>query len=529
MTRARRKQPPLAGAREPLVLLRKDGNIRRVAALDGPAIAHGLFTGQPLADALAVCPALTAAEAEPEADEQALHSLAIWAQRYSPSTAAALPDGIWLDITGCAHLWGGEEGLAEDLLGRLERLGIAARAAIAQTYGAAWALAHHTNRILVAQDGAHGDLLAPLPVERLRLSLETASTLRKLGLATIGHVQKLPRNGLARRFPDLLPRLDQAMGLIDEAIAFLQPPTPWIERIRFPDPIATPDDLQRALAELLRRLCARLEETRHGALHWQAQFFRADGGMQTVHISTALPARDPGRLMRLFREKVETVDPGFGVDVVAIEAEGAEPLDSRQVSLLRPVKERGNLEELAALIESFENRLGKDRVFRMAFRETYAPERTVKRDAVFRPKGRQNKASGPHSKAVRTKKAPEEWEDFPATQADHIELPGERPIRLFLQPEIIEVTAMLPDAPPLLFRWRRLVHRVRRAEGPERISAEWWRMGSGGEAGQPHDETAQIRDYYRVETQSGLRVWLYRQGSYSAGPLPRWYLHGLFG
>jgi len=241
MTLARAKRPPLARQREPLALLEKHGNIRRLAALDEPAIRAGLYLHQPLADALAVYPKLVCADAEPAAVQKALTALAAWAQRYSPATAPNPSCGLWLDVTGCAHLWGGEDGLAEDLIARLGARGIPARAAIAPTFGAAYALAHHAKRFLIAspanvipesasalirdlsgnrasasgmipdsgrkacfRDDGCGlpALLAPLPVERLRIGEETTSVLRKLGLFTIGDVQRLPRAGLARRFPD---------------------------------------------------------------------------------------------------------------------------------------------------------------------------------------------------------------------------------------------------------------------------------------------------------------------------------------
>ncbi len=498
MARARLKQPPLARAQEPLVLIEKDGNIHRIAALDQPALEAGLYLGQPLADALAVLPTLIAADAEPHADSEALKALAAWAQRYSPATAAAQPYGLWLDITGCAHLWGGEKQLTEDLLTRLEARGIPAKAAIAETFGAAFALAHHAERYLSAPSGSHRHLLAPLPVERLRISRATASALRKLGLFTIAHIEALPRAGLARRFPDLLPRLDEAMGFAEEAIDFLRPATPWIERLRFAEPISAPEDLERVTAKLLEMLCARLEVKRHGAMNFEMSFFRADGGAQSESVSTALPTRDAKRVLRLFREKLGFVDPGFGVDAAALTANHVEPLDVRQANLLQSVQNTVCVEELAALIDSLENRLGKGRIHRFAPRESYLPERAVKKQTVI-PK-------------------------TPKALAEIFKDNGERPIRLFAHPQPIDVTAAVPDAPPIFFRWRRVVHRVTRAEGPERIAPEWWRTDDTGA-----DEETQSRDYYRVENTQGLRFWIYREGIYGAKRLPRWYLHGLFG
>ena len=381
MTLARHRKPPLAKAKEPLVLIEKHGSIRRIAALDGPAAEAGLYLHQPFGDALAICPELIAADTEPEAQETALAALAAWAQRYSPFTAPAGASGLWLDIAGCAHLWGGEAQLAEDLLGRLEARGIPARAAIAPTFGAAYALAHHAQRYVIAEQITYKLLLAPLPVERLRIAGETVSLLQKLGIFTIGAVQDLPRAGLSRRFPDLLPQLDKAMGLVPEAIGFLHPPTPWIERLRFPEPISAPEDLERVTAKLLEMLCERLEAGRQGGLRFEMSFFRSDGGMETQAVTAALPTRDAARIMRLFREKLALIDPGFGVDLAMLVAPHTEPLDEQQASVLKAGQYTACVEELAALIDSLENRLGKGRVYRLAPQESYIPERAVKRQS----------------------------------------------------------------------------------------------------------------------------------------------------
>jgi protein ImuB len=565
---------------------------------------------QPLADALAVYPELIVADAEPEACEEALTALAAWAQRYSPATAPAPPSGLWLDITGCAHLWGSEEGLAEDLITRLDACGIPARAAIAPTFGAAYALAHHAERFVIAgllekaksphpkgrgsnsvpsplpypradmatlsrnlakaglreKDRKRGDFkassqdheitqlsapLAPLPVERLRISNETANFLKKLGLFTIGDVQNMPRAGLSRRVPDLLPQLDKALGRTQEAIGFLRPPTPWIERLRFADPISAPEDLERVTAKLLEMLCKRLEAERQGGLKFEVSFFRSDGGAQTAAVSMALPARDPARVMRLFREKLGFIDPGFGVDLAMLAAPRVEPLDERQASILPGEQSVACAEELAALIEALENRLGKGRVYRLTPVESYIPERALKRQPVFPEtpkalagtlkKAKRSLRKDPGYRQAGSGMTPKSVYRYPGNASGGIQdlarcEPGEfgsgmtsqiwhgfgeRPIRLFARPQPIEVTAALPDAPPMFFRWRKILHRVVRAEGPERISPEWWR------AGDEHAE-AQTRDYYRVESTQGLRLWVFREGSYGRERMPRWFLHGLF-
>ncbi len=572
MRLARLKRPRLANRNEPLALLEKHGNIRRIAALDEPAIRAGLYLQQPLADALAVCPKLVSSDAEPEAVQEALTALAIWAQRYSPATAPAPPCGLWLDITGCAHLWGGEDGLAEDLLARLGSRGIPARAAIAPTFGAAYALAHHAKHYLIAPPhpaplplgegtmlqraqpnslshphpladadtpewqarqgelarervGVRGNifpLLAPLPVERLRIGAETATVLRKLGLFTIGDVQKLPRAGLARRFPDLLPQLDKALGRAPEAIEFLRPPSPWIERLRFAEPISAPEDLERVTRLLLDMLCARLQAERQGGQRFEVSFFRCDGSVQTQAVSTALPVRDPARVFRLFREKLGLIDPGFGIDVAALAAPHVEPLEAQQANILRKVKNTACAEDLAILIDALENRPGEGRVYRLAARESYIPERAVQQTAPFEPSSwpvstRPSRAKSKGSRNGALDGRLKDGHDNSVWQSM-----AERPIRLFPQPHPIDVTAAIPDAPPMLFRWRKVVHRIVRAEGPERISPEWWR--GNGDA----DDGEQVRDYYRVESAHGMRFWVFREGIYGGERPPRWYLHGVF-
>ena len=334
-------------------------------------------------------------------------------------------------------------------------------------------------------------------------------------------MQRLPRAGLARRFPDLLPQLDKAMGQAVEPIEFLVPPTPWIERLRFPEPISAPEDLERVTRRLLDMLCERLQVERQGGQRFEVSFFRCDGSVQTEAVSTALPVRDAARVFRLFREKLGMIDPGFGIDVVALAATHVEPLEAHQANILRRVKSAACAEELAVLIDALENRLGEGRVYRLAPQQSYIPERAVKREAPLglmswpgstRPSRAKNKGSksgaldgrlkGGHDNSVRQSIA-------------------ERPVRLFKRPQPIDVTAAIPDAPPMLFRWRKVVHRILRADGPERISPEWWRE-------KEHADGDHVRDYYRVESVHGMRFWVFREGVYGGERLPRWYLHGVF-
>jgi len=476
---------------------------RSLASVGPVAEDRGLYPGQTLANARAMCPDLAVVEADPKADAAALTRLAAWCERYTPLVAADPPDSLWLDITGCPALApdGNSDGgnrFARDIVDRLRAIGIPCRVAVAGTTGASWALAH-------AMLGEHGTcILAPgqeraaltgLPIAALRLDPRIVARLRRVGLRRIGELLRLGRSDLTSRFgpmPEL--RLDQALGSVEEAIAWLHPPIVWQERLDFAEPIGTPEDLARVLALLTGRLCQRLAEQDQGAHRFIARFYRTDAQVPRIVVATAMPVRDAAHVGKLLREKLGSVDPDFGIDVVTLAAEDTAPLQTEQIGLDGSAQAEA-AGELARLLDTLSNRLGADRVWRLAPHESHQPERRERRVApTIAP------VSG--------------WTDDPSATA--------RPIRLLRRPELIEVTALLPDDPPVLFRWRRVLHRVRSATGPERIANEWWRNpGTSPEVGR-------IRDYYRVEDQNGARFWIFRTGLHGADNAPSWYLHGLF-
>ena len=473
--------------------------MRRLAAVDAVARALGLHVGQKVTDAAALSPELVTAEADPQADADALRALVDWCVRFSPAVAADPPDGLVLDITGVDHLWGGEEALRRDLLARMRANGLPARAAIADTAGAAWALARFS-RTAVAPPGGQAGLLADLPVAALRLEAKAAAQLPRLGLARIGDLMALPRPQITRRFgPGVLLRLDQALGRADEALVFRRPPTPWVAQLAFVEPISTPEDMARVTLYIAARLCARLEAEGQGARRFDLIFHRADGAALFLSIGLALPGRRPAPIARLFGPRLETLDPGFGIEAATLLADEVEPLGARQ-GLLEAGDDGAAEEGLAPLVDRLSNRLGAERVWRADPNPSHAPERAVTR----RP---------PLSPAAAT--------DGPAGGWDP---QRPRPVRLFPRPEPVEVTAPVPDDPPVLFRWRGRLHRVRRAEGPERLAEEWWRLAD-------FDESApdRVRDYYRVEDEAGARFWLFRAGLYTPDAPPKWWMHGLFG
>ena len=482
----------------PLATVEAVHGVRRLVAVCEAAAALGLYPGQPLTAAHAVCPHLVVVEANPEADRVALEALASWCERYTPLVAADLPEGLWLDITGCAHFFRDEAGLAANLARRFTRHGIPCRLAIAGTSGAAWALARSARgeSPVIAAPGEEQSALEPLPITCLRLAEPAVAALRRLGLKRVVDLLCLPRAELTVRFGALvLLRLDHALGAVEDVIRWRHQPCPWETRLAFAEPIAIPEDLARTLALLSERLCRRLAEKRLGGRRFVCRFYRVDDTVARIDIGTALPVHDPGYLAKLLRAKLEAVDPGLGIEVAALAAEEVAPFCPEQRGLLGPRADASG--KLAAVVDVLGNRLTPGRLWGVVPRESHVPERALTRVPPLAPRR--------------------------SIKADHSR---QRPIRLFSRPEPIEVTAPVPDDPPLAFRWRGALHYVRCASGPERIGAEWWRRSPDPVSPDNRPETDLLRDYYRVEDMAGSRFWLFRAGLRGGG---RWYLHGLFG
>ncbi len=485
----------------------------RIVAASPAARSGGIRPGLPLADAYAVLPELRALPADPAAEAKALDGLTAWCGRYTPWTSVdgegpgPCPGagGLWLDVTGCAHLFGGEAALLQDIIRRLEGLGFAARAALADTPGAAWAMARFSqpdgNGPAVVPAGSLRAALAPLPVAALRLDGQVSEGLRRVGLRRVGDLIDLPRAPLAARFGEaVLRRLDQALGRVGESLSPRRPVAPLRARLAFAEPIATPEGIAAALRHLLADLCRRLAETRRGARRLDLVLYRADGTCAGTAIGTSRAVRDAGHLERLFREKLGGLDPGFGIEVMTLAATIADGLEAQQGDLATG---GGATEEgLARLIDRLGNRLGAANVARLAPQASHIPEKACREEAAL------------------ASPAPP-----PAAGNDDFRPVPSRPLHLLAWPEPVEVMAPVPDHPPLMFRWHGRPHRVVRADGPERIGPEWWL------AEEPLDPAAAeraTRDYYRVEDADGRRFWLYRQGLYRADGAPRWYLHGVF-
>lgn len=466
--------------------------------MDLRARALGLSEGLALADARARVPGLEAFDHDPVADQLWLERLVEGCIRYTPMTALDPPDGLILDITGCAHLFGGERALIDDIEARLLRLGMHVRHALASTPDAAHALARY--QALPAADEAAA--VRRLPVAALRLDPESELGLKRAGLKTVGDLAVRPIATIAARFgEEAAGALRRLLGEADSPIAPRRLPPPVMVERRFAEPIARTEYALTVLEELAREAALRLEERKCGGRRFAASLFRTDGLARTLSVETSLSTRDPGAMMLLFRERLESLsdplDPGFGFDLVRLSVPLLEPLAATQLRL-----EGGEVREsaMAELVDRLSTRLGRARVRRLSAEDTHIPE--------------QAQLALP---AVETD-APSVWRC-----AD----PGEpvmRPLHLFDPPQPIEVIAEVPDGPPHRFRWRRALHEIRRFEGPERIASEWWKRSDGVVR-----NLAPTRDYFRVEDARGRRYWIFRHGLYgNERDNPRWFMHGVF-
>lgn len=523
-----------------------------------------------LADARAVLPTLLTRPAEPEQDHRTLKQLALWLGRYGPLRNIEQRDGLWVDITGVAHLFGGEEALAKDCIHRLKQAGFQALIAIADTRSGAYALARHghvRDRIIIAPPGKIRQALAPLPVQGLQLTEDLVILLRRLGLRQIGQLYALPRAALARRFREAAPkiskgrkrrkdlvrasasaytgwaealviRLDQALGDLSEPEPGIEEPPVYRAQRAYLEPLISNEGITAALEELAAHLCGQLEQQNEGARRLRFSIYRADGSTSATQIGTSRPARSPAHMIEIFQPRLEKMDAGLGLDAIVLEALATEQLNQEQVALSTSTPEQ----DPALLIDKLSNHLGPKSVFYLSPMQSHVPERAQRRVAalhrscITQPLAASDDAATPHRPTAL------------------------RPLFLLDPPELLTVIATVPDGPPVSFAWRRIRRRVIRATGPERIAPEWWQLiGRSTKqlagAAEHHNRT---RDYYQVEDEHGGLYWIYRAGLYPTGsPLqdstkenepsstdpspstsaisgitaaqpPTWYLHGLF-
>lgn len=471
------------------MLAAQDGPRRVLVAVDRAARRLGLRPGMSVAHAQAALVDLTVVEANPDADAEALRQLGTWAlRRYAPLVALDPPDGLFLDVAGATHLHGGEARLLDDLVTLLAQRALSARAAVADTPGAAWAIARFTPREPVVAPGCQASAVAELPVRALRIPRDLATALVQLGIERIGQLAAKPRAPLRLRFgPGVGLRLDQAFGHAPEPLTYLSLPDVPAARLTFAEPISAPETLHKVTERLLTELAAVLERGTLGARRLDLLFTRVDGVTQAVRVATARPTRTVAHLMRLFAERLALVDPGFGIEVAELIAARTEWFDEAQAVLSQGDEATGGEADVAELVDRLTVRLGASRVYRVGPVASEIPERSTQWQSPL--------ATGPEAA-------------WPPT------LP--RPVRLLSPPERVTVVALAPDHPPALFVWRGARLRVACADGPERITGEWWVAD---------DEAGLVRDYYRVEVASGERFWLFRDAPAAEGG--RWWLHGV--
>jgi len=488
---------------QPLALIAETAHGPRITAANAPAHAEGAAYSMMLADARTLCPHLQVRPSDPAGDLAFLERLAVWAQRWGPWSAIDPPDGLLVDVSAVAHLFGGERRLLADVTQRCTARGLSVRAAIAPTAGAAWALAHFApaSAILSPQDDI-ANRLADLPVAALRLDNDVLLVLRRLGLKRLGDLAGVGegstgRDGVHRRFRNRkspaanpLIRMDQLMGHVPEPLLPVIPLTMPLVQRRLLEPIRYRSLLDRVVEDLAADMARELEGRGEGARRLQLGLWRVDGEVVLRELELAAATRDPDHICRLFAARLDDVDAGFGIEMLRLRASWAEPLALAQSDLEAAAEEHGT--SLSACIDRLTVRLGVEAVQRPILRASHIPER----------------AQG--------------WQpplDAEPAQQEELAFHA-RPLKLLDRAERIAVLYASPDGSPRRFRWRGHVFEVARVEGPERIAPEWWRQKS----------SARLRDYYRVEDDGGRRYWIYRAGlaGDGRGGEPDWFLHGLF-
>jgi len=478
-----RRQPEFRD--KPFVLASRQRGRMVIDAVSMAAAKKGISNGMVLADCKAIFPELEMLETETGRAEKLLNALAEWSILYTPFAAVDLPDGLILDSSGCSHLWGGEAAYLEHIRIKLGGYGYTVQLAMADTISTAWAVARFGETTIVNQGQQHG-ALRNLPPAALRLDATILARLKKLGMRHIGSFIEMPPSVLRRRFGAELPkRIAQALGQEMELIVPVKPVEPYQERLSSMELIASATGITIALQQLLETLCLRFEAEGLGLRHCIFKAFRVDGMVQHIEIGTGHPSRNVTHLFKLFEHKIATLEPALGFELFVLEAPKVEPVIHEQAAMWNAASQ--NDMKVAELLDRVTAKIGPGAVSRYLPAEHHWPERSIKEASPL-------------------------WEK-PVT-AWRTDLP--RPIHLLPRPEIIEVTAVLPDYPPLLFRHKGTRYTISKADGPERVEQEWWLSED------------LYRDYYIVEDENGARYWVFRSGPYKDGDKPKWFLHGFF-
>lgn len=470
---------------KPFVLSAPEKGRMVVRAANALAAQEGVTAGKVVADARAILPGLQVFDEYPEANATLLKDLAEWCLRFTPISAVDPPNGIMLDISGCPHLWGGERSYCEHIIHRFYSGGYQVKTAIADSIGAAWAMARFTSgSTTIVAVGQQATALAVLPPEALRLESVVLQRMQKLGFRSIGQFMDMPKATLRRRFGDvLLHRLGQALGTYPEVLKPVKPIEPYQERLICLEPICTATGIEIALRHLMEELCKRLEREGKGIRNAVFKGFRIDGNIQQISIGTSRASHNEAHLFRLFELKIPTIEPALGIELFVLEAPLVEEAADMQEALWGA---KADNSKVAELLDNIAGKVGMDAIRRYLPAEHHWPERSVKATASL--------------------------DEKPAIPWPVDRL---RPLHLLAEAEPIDVMVPLPDYPPILFTHKGKVYKLVKADGPERIEQEWWLAD-----GQP-------RDYYRVEDEKGARYWLFRSGHYADGEV-QWFLHGFF-
>lgn len=478
------RRPELAEM--PFVFAIPERGRKVITAINPNAETEGVTTGMNVADAKAIFPGLEVIDAQPNRNAKLLKGLGEWCIRFAPLVAIDLPDGLMLDISGCAHLWGGEAAYLQEIVTRLKTKGYHARAAIADTIGCAWAFARYGNKPII-ESGTQATALLNLPPAALRLELPVLERLHKLGLLQIRSFISMPRAALRRRFgEELIQRLSQALGQEEEYLQALQVPDPYQERLPCMEPIRTATGIEVAIKRLLECLCTRLQKEGNGIRAATLKCYRVDAKIEQIVIGTNKASNDPDHLFKLFELRISTIRPALGIELFILEATQVEDAPVVQEALWAG---RQGLEDqkLAELLDRLAVKVGATAINRYLPDEHYWPERSVKLATSM------------------TEMPSTKWRtDRP------------RPTLLLKKPVLVDVTAPVPDYPPMSFRYQGKVHYIKKADGPERIEREWWL------------DEGEHRDYYQVEDEVGQRYWLFRLGHYGGNTQYQWFLHGFF-
>ena len=478
------RQPDLKHV--PFVLRAPSHGRMVITAANATAEKNGISCGMVLADARAVTPDLHVLDDKPALIPQLLKRLAEWCIRFTPIVAMDPAEGLLLEVTGCPHLWGGEHAYLGDIVKKLNARGYDVRAALADTPGVAWGVARFGKGSMIIENGRHMEALLPLPPEALRLEQETVDRLHKLGLHQIRQFINMPRSSLRRRFGQhFIRQLDLALGQEAEFIEPVIPVEPYQERLPCLEPMVSASGIEIALQQLLKTLCLRLQQEQKGLRTAIFKGYRVDGKIEQIDIGTNRPTHHVNHLFKLFSLKLETIEPALGIELFILEALRVEDHCPQQEKMW---EESGGLEDtrLSELVDRLAGKVGAEAVRRYLPEEHHWPERSIRRTSSLQER---------LTTTWRTDKL--------------------RPLQLLPNPERIEVTAPIPDYPPMLFRHKGKLHKIIRADGPERIEQEWW-LQSG-----------QHRDYYRVEDEAGRRYWIFRLGHYDDGKFV-WFIHGFF-